>query len=207
MKSFKFYIMLILLLMFVSQNSNSKEQISHGGKSQNIQAKGDVNTNYYKAGDKVATVKINSKNINKKTTIIPIKTNINIDNLKNLVVPNKLGFSEIFYNRINKNYYIKNHKYSTVTRLHLNKNINNNILSKSITNSLSIANSYNNTYKKTNNINISDTKNINNSNKDNISIGNNKGSINIIGNSGDFTTTTIYDGGEYYAPYSHMSIF
>jgi len=151
MNFYKFYIITLsfsFLVVFQNADANPNEQVTHGNESQNIQGvKGNVNTNYYKAGDKVAIVRINSKNINKKTVITPIKTNININELKNLVIPKKLGFSEVFYNKKTNSYYIKNHKYNIVKKIYLSKKTNNHI-DNSITN---INNSRTTNHNSTNN--------------------------------------------------------
>jgi len=117
-------IMSLLLVIFFS-SVNADEKVSYGDKSQNITAKGNVNTNNYDAGDKIAYVRIDKKNINKRKTIISTQKNFNIKKLQNLVIPEELGFVEIFYNKKTNNFYIKNHKYNIIKKTYISTKTNN----------------------------------------------------------------------------------
>jgi len=209
MNFYKFYIITLsfsFLVVFHTADANPNEQVTHGNKSQNIQGvKGNVNTNFYKAGDKVATVRINNKNINKKTVVTPIQTNININELKRLVIPKTPGFSEIFYNKQSNRYIIKNHKYRTTIRLNLSK-VENNYIDNSIINKTQLTkNNINNgtliksagTYTG-----IGFTETYQSDRGDNIKI--NTGDGNDIVIKGNISYTEIYDAGVTYAPFSHI---
>ena len=121
MRKNKLAILVIFLLSAPLHYSNAAEQDARGKNGQNYK---EVNGDVYNGLTRVATIR--TTNINNKIKIIPTKNiskNITTK-IKNLIIPKKIGFSEILYNKKTNNFYIKNHKYNTTTRLLVNKTYN-----------------------------------------------------------------------------------
>lgn len=110
---------IFLISSFIS-NLNATEQQATGKNAQNYaEVNGDVNN------VRVATFKL----VNKKDGIkIFPRTNISeatLNTIKHLVLAKKVGFSEILHNEKTNNYYVRNHKYNTITKLRVSNKTNN----------------------------------------------------------------------------------
>lgn len=102
MENIKF-IVIVVFLSSIFQPVSAQEQDASGKNGQNYnQVKGDVNN------QRVGTVRTTNNVIN----FVPDNSisNTIINKINHLVVPKKLGFSEVFYNKTKNTFYLKSHK-------------------------------------------------------------------------------------------------